>query len=660
MATEILSSAIRSDAVVVVQQPETIWPNLESFMKTFIRGRRSVEVREDAQKALVALQDPEADAVGALKTLLSTLAKSGQFIEAASWEELNAQLQNLEGNAFLGVLERYASRERTFTGKIRDIHEFAEALSRIPKKDDAVKACNECFRGTVACLDDAETVIQPLAPTRFSILTGEARLKWSRVDAVFSKVFNEPPHQYCGCHALADRVVLRCFPGLSKQLIPLTPPQMAKPLSGETVAIFGCEWGSGHKMPAQGVAELCRDRLGAHVFTFNLPDDVLPPSEDAVYNSPIKHLGFKNVTEFYNSLMRENAFAIINWTQKGNAVADPEGEARRVLYIMRRLLEVRPTFVVTTYSKHNEELIRACTLLGIPLLHVATDVKNYIVTRDAPPKTSHFAMAMPVEFEGAARLGKVKDEQLVISGPFVRTAFMKDRTPEDNVALRAKWKIPEGKKVIVFPDTGNGASLTFIEEIRSHFEESEEENPYHCIVLCKGDEDLEQRVKDLHLPYVEPLRYANADQMEELMTMAAYGGALVGKSGGATVYEALRRGTRLLVPNLPTPVFGSGAKHVLFGTLNKLAAFSGCATQLPWEVMNCDFMRDRAQAREFSSPDRFVQQLRALTHEQQAPVPFNDVHHFEDQIVALIPQMLRSAREDEHATAARTRIEEIV
>jgi hypothetical protein len=653
-SADTVSSLALPPVVQVVQQNP--YPHLEKFLQKFTGPKQPGVVREYADTALKALlEDPSVAAEDSIRALFNQLRVSAPAVERIMWDEVYDSLADVSDDLFFHRLEQLAENEQALRKGLISLRDLERDLETEPSQMKAAEACERSFRGTLLLVDNARLGTERLSTTRFALWVGRAGSGLDRMDRVFAKAFRQSPHQYCGCHALQGRV--RFLPGLGKQLIPLTPPKMALPLAGETVAIFGCEWGAGHKMPAQGIGELCRDHLGAHVYTFNLPDDVLPPTEDAVFNSPLNRLGFKSVTQFFNALMRENAFAIINWTQSGAAQPDPEGQARRVLYIMRRLLETNATCVITTYSKHNEELILACEKLGLPLIHIATDIKNYITTRARPPKYEHFVMALPVDLPNATHWGKVKEEQMLVTGPFVRTAFRRDRTEADIAVLQDKWKIPPGKKVLVFCDSGNGASLAYVDEIRKRYED--EDAPYHCFVLCRGDKALAKKVQDMELPWVRSIEFATADQMEELSTLAAYGGAMISKSGGSTVFECLRTGTRLITPNMPSAVFGSGFTHAIFGTLNKLAAWSGSENQLPWERMNFDYMADRNQAAQFTAVDQFMAVLKQLTDGQTKPVPHGDLPHFEEQIMKLIPSMLASVRADNRAMRARMQIEEV-
>ena len=643
------------------------YPQLDQFLSRFLSSRYPQNTQLVVQEALKNLRsDNILKAEESIRAIFSQLNRS--FVEQIMWGELINGLQGLEGEPFFNRLEAYAAQEVYLEEWFQRLESFHSTLMQIGKLKvlpitifrDTSANCDEYIQETISVLTAATKTIEPLAPTRLSRLVGNASQTWNRLDAIYADTFRQPLHQYCGCHALSGRRLKR-LPSLSRELIPLNMPlqplRMDRlPLVGETVAIFGCDWGAGHKMPAQGIAELCRDQLGAHIYTFNIPDHVLPLSEDGIHNSSfMKALGFTSVTDFFNKGMKEDAFAVINFVRNQGGQLKPEDYARRALYIMRKLIETKATFVVSTISTFNEELIIACRYFDLPLLYIATDVKSYTETRDAPPEMEHFKMAIPVDLQNATVWGKVKEDQLLMTGPFVRSPFMKSRTADDLPGLREKWGILEGKKVIIFADSGNGATLPFIEQIETRFRS--QDNPYQCFVLCRGQEALVEKFNDLRLPFVCAMSSANAQEMEELMTLAAYGGALVGKAGGSTVFESLRRGTRLLVPNIPASIWGSGFTHVALGALNQLAMWNGVPNQFKWEALNYEYMRDhRHQAREFTAPEQFLRQLEALTAGQDTPVPHNDIRHFEDHVLGLIPQMIERARK---SRSERPQVEEL-
>lgn len=404
--------------------------------------------------------------------------------------------------------------------------------------------------------------------------------------------------------------------------------------------------------------------LGYHPITVDLPEILI--SEDPIRNLFLtRWLGKKwSKATLFEGLLKRKAFGIINFFRWiSSKLFSSKGYSEHSLkLIMEHLLKLNPDSVITTYSADNEAIIQACKILGIPCVHVCTDVDTTVETRDTPPEYPHFKEAIPFDASEALNpiLSKTTPEQRVVSGPPVRHAFTVGRTPDDIRKFKEKWGIEANKKVVVITNGKNGATSPYAEILAKKYAETDPDNiPIHVVVICGGGNTdykrhLEQNVSpSTKLPMTFELTYPE-DKMEELMAMASHGGALVGKAGGGTIFETFTRGTRVLVDNVRPSLFTNGFYHFLTTIGEMILRKFGFARQLPWEKVNMEFAKKHGLAKTFREERDFLPKLEQILNNDGLPVRLNlEVKNVEREIPRILEEMAAKAQAEPEAREAR-------
>ena len=330
--------------------------------------------------------------------------------------------------------------------------------------------------------------------------------------------------------------------------------------------------------------------------------------------------------------------------------------------VMQHLLKLNPDSVITAYSDHNEAIIQACKILGIPCIDIATNMDHAVESRDGPPDYSHFKIALP--FDAPETIETVSKttiaEQRFISGPPVRHPFTQKRGASDVQRFKEKWGIETNKKVVVISSGKNGAFSPYAQILAEKYEKIDpKEIPIHLVVICGGgNETFKQHLERNVMPHTKlPMTVAlsyKEEQMEELMAMASYGGALVGKAGGATIFETFAKGTRILVDNVPPGWFSQGAFHFLITLLDKVLRVFGFEKQLYWEKANMKFAIKHGLAQSFKEEKEFLPSLEKILNNNNLPVPLNiEVKNIEETIPTTLRQMLAQTKASPESRRAR-------
>jgi len=513
---------------------------------------------------------------------------------------------------------------------------------------------------------------------RFAALVGNMRSEWQLINNVFNRAHQTFSHRLCSCQAQApaSQNELAEWPFNSSTLIPLETP---KPItvaqlqargisqadfeenSKKTVAVIGCKWGGGHMEVSRGVCNNLAS-LGYHPVSVDLAEILV--SEDMVRNSFITRWLGKDwsTATLFETLLKEKAFAIINFLRwitsklfNGKGYSDTQ-----LMLVIEHLLKIKPDSVVTTYSAHNEALIKACETLGIPCIHVATDINNEIETRDQPPTYNLFKMALPFNTPEAVNpVAKTTTEsQRIFTGPPVKHEYTVPRTDEDILNLKQQWGIDIDKKVVVISNGKAGGFSPYPEILAKKYANTRPEDiPIHLVVICGKDnlqfkQHLEQNVCcKTNLPMRVEL---HTSKMEQLMSMAAHGGVLIGKGGGTTVFECLARGTRVLVDNARPHFLFQSFKHFLITWAEMLLRIIGFKSQLPWEKSNTEFIEKQGLADVFTEEKDFLPKLERLLNNDNHPVQLNfELKNIEKELPKHLRELLVKAEVDLSARRAR-------
>jgi len=513
---------------------------------------------------------------------------------------------------------------------------------------------------------------------RFAALLGNMRTEWQLINNVFNRAHQTFSHHLCSCQvqAPASQNELAEWPFNSFPLIPLhpSPPVTAAQLqargisqadfqenSKKTVAVIGCKWGGGHMEVTRGVCKNLAS-LGYHTVSVDLPETLM--SEDIIRNSWITRWLGKDwsIATFFESLLKEKAFALINFLRWIGAKFFNMGAYSDTQFklVMEHLLKVKPDSVITTYSAHNEVLIKACEMLGIPCIHIATDIDNEIETRKHPPTFNLFKMALPFNTPDVVDPVKktTSEAQRIFTGPPVKHEYTVPRTEEDILRLKQQWGIEINKKVVVVSNGKAGGFSPYPEILAKKYANTRSEDiPIHLVVLCGKDNSqfkrhLEQNVRNkTNLPMTVELF---TPKMEELMSMASHGGVLIGKGGGTTIYECLVRGTRILIDNVDPQFLFQDFKHFIITCMEMVLRKFGFKHQLPWEEANTKFAKKHGLADVLKNEKDFLPKLEQMLNNDNRPIhPNLELKNVETELPRHLRELLVKAEVDLVARRAR-------
>ncbi len=613
-------------------------------------------------------------------------------IEKLSAAELSEALKGRDhGNIFTHLYHLLRTEEfyRNCTARVRELKEH---LSGLRPGEIALFAqkCTRAFNGCAHLLADHRNL--PCASmTKFALYAGRMRKEWLEINSLFHRATGDP-HHFCNCHAEnpAKETNTLSWPSISKRLLKDTGSKFREPHRSEiprtsggapldretrlnngniSVAISGCAWGGGHKEAAKATLEYCRG-AGFHPFTIDLADDVLL-SEDAIH----QYVGWINdqwtTGSVYNGLLKEKAYALINFLRSASTPSTPDAEAvkRQLILVLQRLLMINPDILISTYSIHDRPLIAAAKILGIPFLYLCTDADTRVDTHEEAPGYKHFKAGIFFDEQ------KMKDfmltektatrEQIVPVGPIVKREFMDSRNFNEILKLKEKWGFSPDKKVVVISSGSNGAYVPYADRIADKYHgKTFKEIPVHLVVICgEGNDEYITHIKRDIMPNTNmPIRVVDrvsGSDMEELLAMASYGGCVINKAGGITLAETSKHGTRILVDNVHPGLFEGGFIHFVVTIIEWILRLFGFESQSPWEKTNAEFIVNHGLGEVINTLDDFEQKFdRILQHNapHQMDLP---VHNYREKIYELIKNMLKDAARDPHVQQTKATLDTI-
>jgi hypothetical protein len=566
-------------------------------------------------------------------------------------KELVEALKHCPEKHVLEKLYGHLKTESYYEELVQRVRDLKEELEQTPPAvlQESVEKIQRIYNGCVFLLRDHKN-FPSLSPTRFAATVGNMRTEWVAISERFQRAIGDFQHRFCSCHIQTANVD---WPFTPHPLVPLQPPLQQDDGNSKTIAIVGCNWGGGHREATRGLAHAAA-RWGYHPVTIDLP--ALTVSEDPVRNWFVTRLLKQTwtVDTLYNGLIASKAYAIINVLRWLSDKLPPSKAAqeREDAIVLQHLLKMRPNAVITTYSGANRATIAACKKLGIPCIYVLTDIDS-TVPPAATDTYDHFYVAFPFgNKECLYPLKKLtKPAQRIITGPPVRHEFTLPRTQEDIETLKQKWGIDIHKKVVVVTSGKNGSPSPYPELLARHYATTpKEEIPIHLIVLT-GDHNtsfrqhLENDVKrKTHLP-MSVFPSVAPDKMEELMSMSAYGGLLIGKAGGNTVFESIVRGVRLLCDEIKPGPFSNGLTHFLVTMAERFLRTFGFKNQLPWEKVNKKFGKQYGFIESVSNAKEFLPTFHKMIDNDNLPLsnPDLEIRNNEVEMRTLLEQAIEKA-----------------
>ena len=606
---------------------------------------------------------------GYLQSMPPTLSRFEQlYLQGLLREVLSTRPDQL-----IPKLYSILATEEHLKRSIRSVRALNQTLQTSSAEDlrNSIAKCKRAYNGSVYLLRDFKN-LPSLSPIRFYQLVGQMKTEWQKTNEIITRATGQLAHRLCSCQAALPPIQQRLaeWPFHSNSLINLTPEQINAihdPVSPvnvaaairnanhqKAVAVIGCDWGGGHLAATSSIVGNLA-KLGYHSHTIDLPKVLV--SEDPVRNNCLtRWLGKEwDVSWLFNNLLKEKAYACINFLRgRSNGAPDPKVHQKKLTLTLNQLLTSAPDMVITTYSADNEVIFDACELLGIPCLHYTTDIDTSVETRTTPRESRHMKMA--IAFNDPSMLARVgttaRPDQIVIGGPLVSHEFTTPRTRNDAVRLKQEWRIDANKKVVVISSGKNGGYSKYPEMLAKRYAQTNPQDiPIHLVVLCGANNEkfLNKLQRDVlpttNLP-ISLFTSVPEEKMEELLTMAAHGGCLSGKSGGGTLFRAITRGTRLLIDNVKPGFSFQGATSTLIAIFEWILRMLGHKSQLPWEEINMTFAKANHFADSFNREEEFLGKLdQILAHDAPAQMPF-EVKNCETALEQTVASMIAAAEND--------------
>lgn len=671
------------------------------FTEMAARQDLSHEIRQGLFPLLATLEASDYEQFRIqFRSLLEKLQTAPE-LEKICWQEFDSTVSPFTGKEFFNQTylclrtDSYYKHCLSRVAVLRDSLEKTDSPSLIAVSEK----CKKAYNGCVYLLEDSKNM-PACSPMRFAALIGKMRTEWQSINNIYNRAKQAHEHRLCACQVqlpssqnemaewpynnFSPLSLKSSRPGPTRPTLSLLTMKPAEPVTAQkllekgisaddytknqkmTAAVIGCNWGGGHREVSRGISANLAS-LGYHPITVDLPEVL--KSEDPISNLFItRFLGQDwSVASLVEGLAKAKAFGFINFFRwlKSKLFSSFGYSESSLKLTLEHLLKINPNFVITTYSAHNEVVIKACEILGIPCIHVATDVNNEIETRDKPIEYPHFKMAIPFDSPACIDplLTTTTADQRFVSGPPVRHDFTVKRTEEDIRKFKQIWGIAQDKKVVVIQNGKTGAYSPLPEILAKKYANTKPEDiPIHLVVLCGAEGDqfkrhLEQNVA----PYTKlPMRIElqtnedNKHTMESLIAMASYGGAVIGKGGGATIFECFARGCRILIDNVRPSWLSQGIKHFLITIVEMVLRQMGFSRQLPWEKNNTEFAKSQGLADTFKEEKDFLPKLEQMLNNDNRPIRFRmEVKNAEDEIPLVLRKMLEQAHADQVAIRAR-------
>lgn len=600
------------------------------------------------------MDDPRAFKEQYLQYLTQHMATMPETIEQYVIEELKKTVEQIEPRVLFASLYRIL-KTHDFYGKTLDkIVDLTQSLTQANEQSraDLFQRCSSAFNNTLHLLADYKNMSQG-SMTLYSLQHGLIRNEWRKIGALFQR----EKHKFCDCHASAERASF--WPLNQPTFVETKPSTHEHEHSEETVAVFGCNWGTGHRSATANVAEILESH-GMHPVNIDVAGDMLSSNDPAKKNGSSSF----STTTIFNKLLQCKAYALINFLRSMTGLNSVQSAPSKdvVRQALQRMLLLRPSQAIITISSIAEPVFKAAEIMGIPVSHINTDIDRSVLTRDKPLEYRHFKsmIAFPEDVMSPQVSTTETPEQIAVMGPPTKMIYDLDRSSTDIDRLRTELErelqieIPRGKKLVIISSGGNGAFSPYPELLTERFKGKQKTDiPFVAVVLCgKNNQPFFRHVSSVasRLPAgcIVPKEFVAPEIMEKLYRVASYGGGMIGKAGGLTIFELSKCGTRILIDSLPAKVsFARALLDNLISVVNwimyKIFRYSN---YLSWEKINQDFAVQQGFAKCVNSAAEFHTEFdQMLSHTEPVRLT-TDVHKFSRRLPEVLDQMKQAIEQD--------------
>jgi hypothetical protein len=574
------------------------------------------------------------------------------------FEEIKQVAQTLPEAGYFTSLYRILKTHDFYSKSLKDVVELTSQITHLSQSDGGedemeslASRCHTAFHNTLTLLADYKNMSKG-SMTLYSLQHGLLRDQWKKINCLFEG----KRHLFCECHAneSADRKAL--WPLNQSPFVSIKKGQHQDRDNGDTAAVFGCNWGSGHKQATINACEILED-VGAHAVSIDIPDDMLCDHPENV-GRPSTF----SATNVVNFLAQNKSFAVINFlrTITGMNSVMPLPEREKIRKALQRMLLINPSYVISTIGSQSEPIYKAAEMMGIPSMHIVTDVDRKIMSRAAPLEYPYHKELIPyAEDVMVPHISTTeRPEQIAVAGPPTKRVYDIDRSEEDIDRLRQELRmeddidIPRGKKLVVVSNGSAGSFSPYPEIIQRKIAELGDD--FVVVVLCgNNNESYFNHVNRIasYLPRgtIIPKRLVKPETMEKLYRVSSRGGCVVGKAGGMTIFELSKCGARLIVDNMPSKFsFSKGFFRNFVSAFNWiLKRVFKFQDVLPWEKINQDFAMTQGFASSVTNEDEFCNTLKEMLKETSPRALKTEVKKFSQRLPEVVSQLKHDVEEDE-------------
>ena len=343
----------------------------------------------------------------------------------------------------------------------------------------------------------------------------------------------------------------RKIESLSAMIGAKSPTGKPKPL--RHILNLACSCGNGHNGMVKALAGSLSSASALSDFRFSaealdVPVEVTR-SVDPVYRI-LKTIGLSvDTTGLYNLLLRNDLCSVINLLRwLGSGPPDPVAAERKQSLIRQAILTRDPDLLNMVYAFDGNDIDKVSQDLGLPLVYVATDFD--LDDWKTPPTSPFFREAVPsLQNRAIHETLKIPQEKAVEVGLCVGPEFETKLTPEQLDAVRTRYHIAPGEKVVFFSSGGAALQNTIPERIALGYDDRTA--PIHLIVVCGRNESFRKHLEESVRPRIRPgapvsmtvLGFQERSSMAELSQLAD---VAIGKPGGMSSMEFLKSGTQMI------------------------------------------------------------------------------------------------------------------
>ena len=322
---------------------------------------------------------------------------------------------------------------------------------------------------------------------------------------------------------------------------------------GRHVLNLTCSCGNGHNAMVHSLSGSLRSAAAHSAYQFStealdVPVEVTRPV-DPIYQI-LRKIGLSvDTTGLYNLLLRNDCCSVINLLRwLGSGAPNPVEAERKQSLIRQAILTRDPDLLNMVYAFDGNDIDKVSQDLGLPLVYVATDFD--LDDWKTPPSSPFFREAVPTLHNRAIRETlRIHEDKSVEVGLCVGPEFETALSPEQLDAVRARYHISPGEKVVLF--SSGGAALQNAIPERIAFGYDDRTTPIRLIVVCGRNESFKKHLEENVLPRIRPdasvsmtvLGFQERSCMAELSGLAD---VAIGKPGGMSSMEFLKSGTQVI------------------------------------------------------------------------------------------------------------------